>query len=382
MSRREKNMFGLISHSKTSTKIEPEETVHFNWFSRFEKDHTEIDAVANESLLFRQDVRSLWSAASYESNAEIAKISTMRDQEPLELVMLIVNPDPNYVADLANLFENKYDVLFASNGDDAIKLALRKSIDLIILDTNLPGESAIDVCTCLKDSPMTGNISIMLTTQEKSDEEEKLAFLAGAINYFPNDYPLDVLSHRVTEHMALVTEKKNLEIRCSTDGLTGLINKSRFNNLLNKEWHAAKRGHYPVAAIMIDIDQFKLFNDSFGHIEGDKCLKSVAAAFAASKQRDEDIAARFGGEEFAMLLPYTGINGARNIANRILANIRDLQIQHSVSAERPIVTVSAGIAVHYPSHEDNGDISPMDFLNKADANLYQAKKRGRNRWCS
>jgi diguanylate cyclase (GGDEF)-like protein len=153
----------------------------------------------------------------------------------------------------------------------------------------------------------------------------------------------------------------------------------QFTTVFNKEWHAAIRGGYSLAAIMIDIDEFKLYNDEFGHIEGDECLKKIAREVNEARRRESDIASRFGGEEFVLLLPFINLQGAHRVADMLLRGIRALEIPHAQSASHPIVTVSAGVATCKPTHNDN-QLTPDAFLEQADANLYEAKKRGRDQY--
>jgi diguanylate cyclase len=162
-----------------------------------------------------------------------------------------------------------------------------------------------------------------------------------------------------------------------TDSLTGLGNRRRLDLALLQELARARREGYPLALIMLDVDYFKRFNDRYGHSAGDVCLRQVADALAQALKRPADLAVRYGGEEFTVLLPNTDLAGAGQLAEAILGAIRALAIEHS---EHPlgIVTASAGVTVCIPVSDH---ASPDSLLRAADALLYQAKHNGRNRWC-
>jgi len=167
-----------------------------------------------------------------------------------------------------------------------------------------------------------------------------------------------------------------LLLLASLDGLTGIANRRSFDEYFAKEWSRAARLQMPLACIMIDIDRFKQFNDIYGHHAGDQCIRAVADALKSEVQRSQDHLARFGGEEFSVLLPHTDLEGAMHLAEELRQAVLGLGIQHSGSAEGQ-VTISLGCAAYTPtSGEDRTTLFEM-----ADAALYEAKRSGRNR-CS
>jgi diguanylate cyclase (GGDEF)-like protein len=158
------------------------------------------------------------------------------------------------------------------------------------------------------------------------------------------------------------------------DGLTGLANRRRFDAVLDVEFGRAMRNKVPLALIMIDVDSFKKFNDTYGHLAGDECLKKVAKALAAISLRPGDLAARYGGEEFALILPSTDASGAFNVASKVRGAVEALGIKHTENAYG-IVTISAGVASLIPVRGQ----TPDALLQVADSALYMAKEKGRNR---
>ena len=165
-----------------------------------------------------------------------------------------------------------------------------------------------------------------------------------------------------------------LTVLASLDGLTGIANRRSFDERLTHEWHRSVRLRKPLALAMIDLDNFKQFNDLYGHLAGDKCLCRVADELARQVQRPEDLIARFGGEEFALLMPHTSAEGAQKVVERIRAAINELAIEHIGNSWKH-VTVSIGYSSLTPVSSDG----QSRLIQLADAALYQAKSGGRNR---
>lgn len=172
----------------------------------------------------------------------------------------------------------------------------------------------------------------------------------------------------------LLDTNTQLKLLASRDGLTGIANRRTLDERLAQEWRRATRLNAPLAMLMMDIDHFKQFNDDCGHPAGDQCLKRVAEALARQTREPQDLVARFGGEEFALLLPHTDLSGALQTAERVRAAVSGLAIVH-VGSPRGHVTVSIGCAAATPRMGE----SPSSLLAAADAALYRAKRGGRNR---
>jgi diguanylate cyclase (GGDEF)-like protein len=174
----------------------------------------------------------------------------------------------------------------------------------------------------------------------------------------------------------LETANARLEHLANADGLTQVANRRCFDSTLMKEWRRATREQQPLALIMLDIDYFKGFNDTYGHQAGDECLRAVAQVMQVALRRPADLAARYGGEEFAVILPNTPQSGAITVAQAIQANVRALAIAHGPSPVSDYVTLSLGIAVAIPKPHQ----SPEQLLQQADQALYTAKETGRDRY--
>ena len=191
---------------------------------------------------------------------------------------------------------------------------------------------------------------------------------------------LVVLLSMFTELTSLYRRTAELNLRLDAqahvDGLTGLANRRRFDEALASECARAARADKPISLLMIDVDLFKRFNDRYGHVAGDECLKAVAGAIGQSVHRAGDLAARYGGEEFAVILPSTTLGGAMVLAERIRTSLAQLELKHAASASGA-VTLSIGIAqAHY-----DGALNATALVERADTALYRAKQSGRDRVC-
>jgi diguanylate cyclase (GGDEF)-like protein/PAS domain S-box-containing protein len=177
-----------------------------------------------------------------------------------------------------------------------------------------------------------------------------------------------------------ITERKALEATLARlamqDGLTGLANRRAFDGALDREWHRAARDGAPLSLLLLDVDRFKAFNDRYGHQAGDECLRSVAQAVKEAVHRFGDLAARYGGEELAMLLPGTAMAGAAEVAERARAAVQALGLPHLEGGPLQVVTVSIGVATITPLIDGP---PPARLVAAADGALYQAKHNGRNR---
>lgn len=158
------------------------------------------------------------------------------------------------------------------------------------------------------------------------------------------------------------------------DHLTGLSNRHHFDNALETEWRRAARSEKYVSLIMLDVDHFKQFNDQYGHVEGDRCLVRIAGVLQSVSKRAGDVAARYGGEELALVLPYMEEDNARQVGELIRMRVRELAIPNAASPAGGIVTVSVGVARMRPT----GDNAPQDLVRLADQALYRAKTAGRD----
>ena len=187
-------------------------------------------------------------------------------------------------------------------------------------------------------------------------------------------FMFDITEQKKTEEK-LMRLQKQLEDFSFRDGLTGVANRRKFDAVFEHEWSQARRANQPFALALFDIDFFKQYNDHYGHVQGDECLKLVGRALASAARTETDFFARYGGEEFVLVLPGTDEQGARGIAERARQAVAAAGIPHAASPLGQLLTVSVGVGSIVPGAED----SPLAFIDRVDRSLYRAKQSGRDR---
>ncbi|MBF8999721.1 diguanylate cyclase domain-containing protein [Vibrio nitrifigilis] len=290
-------------------------------------------------------------------------------------VLLIVDDQPINIRALNEIFKDEFDVVMATSGGQAIEQARAQQPDIILLDIVMPEMDGYEVCRLLNQDPLTLDIPIIFVTAETEDNVEAHGFEVGAVDFITKPFNPLIVRARVMTHLTLKLQMDIMRDMVLIDGLTGLANRRRFDQALKGDWNLCQREHKPLALLMVDVDYFKRYNDTYGHIAGDECLKLVGKALQSSVRRTSDICCRYGGEEFCCLLPFTDEEGATICANNILQAVRDLNIEHESSDAAKVVTVSIGQAFVVPS----AAITAEQLLLYADQALYVSKQHGRNR---
>jgi diguanylate cyclase (GGDEF)-like protein len=289
--------------------------------------------------------------------------------------ILVVDDSPLLVATLSATLATVCNILAARGGEEAIAVARDQIPDLILLDVMMPGLDGFEACARLKADPRTAGIPVIFITGLDAKEDELRALSLGAIDFIQKPVHTGVLVQRVRNHLELKRYRDFLENLSLLDGLTGVGNRRRFDETLDREWRQAKRHRQPLSLVLLDVDHFKKFNDLYGHQWGDECLRRVAHTLRKTLHRPSDVVARFGGEEFAAILPETDQIGTRNVASRMREAVVALDIPHAASSTASHVTASLGLACVLPWEEE---ASPAELVRLADENLYEAKRAGRN----
>ncbi|MBF0186822.1 MAG: diguanylate cyclase [Magnetococcales bacterium] len=289
--------------------------------------------------------------------------------------ILLVDDMPTNIQVLYEALGEEHEVTFATNGLDALKACHEDPPDLVLLDVDMPEMDGFEVCRRLKGSEDTKEIPVIFVTAMDGEKEEVIGLELGASDFIPKPVRPGVVKMRVENQLTLKRYRERLESMSFQDGLTGIANRRRFESTLKSEWHRSIREKRGFSLIMMDVDHFKLFNDHYGHQEGDHCLRAVAQALSDAIKRDIDLVARYGGEEFVALLPRTDQEGACQVAEGLRQSVMALAIPHEASPSGEVVTISVGCAFIDPKPED----APASAIEQADACLYRSKEAGRNR---
>lgn len=288
--------------------------------------------------------------------------------------ILIVDDERININILNTLLKTDYRLMAATNGDQAIKAAIEGQPDLILLDILMPGMDGHQVCRKLKSNPATRSIPIIFITAMGDAENETMGFALGAVDYIPKPFNNAVVKARVGVHLRLKRQNDMLESLALMDALTNVPNRRAHDQARAAEWRRCQREKLPISFIMVDVDQFKPYNDNYGHGAGDDCLVRIAKAINNCIRRPGDMLARYGGEEFVAIMSGTHSVGALQMAQQFHAAVVDLAISHEHSAVAPHVTISVGVATTTRTDE----VTPEQLAEAADKMLYQAKESGRN----
>lgn len=296
--------------------------------------------------------------------------------EPRKPMVVIIDDAPANIRLLNACLAEEYAVRFATSGAAGITVIQNQRPDIVLLDVMMPKMDGYEVCAALKADPHTKDVPIIFVTAQGEGEDEEKGLSVGAVDYITKPFIPAVVKARVRIHIELKRLRDLLQQQSATDPLTGLANRRAFDESFKREWARGIRSGRPLALAMIDIDFFKGFNDLYGHLGGDDCLRRVARTLRdAVPRRHSDLVARYGGEEFAVLLVDTDIEGARIVSERLRSGVAGLNIPHGRSAVAGHVTVSIGAASLIP----DGGGPPASLIAAADRLLYRAKEAGRNR---
>jgi diguanylate cyclase (GGDEF)-like protein len=264
----------------------------------------------------------------------------------LDSDILIVDDDPALVQVMARILTDIGKVRFATNGNDALRLARESTPDLILLDAEMPGMSGFKLFESMSTEVDLADVPVIFVTSHNEASFEISALEMGAVDFIAKPFRSSLVRARVMTQLRVRRMSERLSRISSTDGGTGIADRCRFEDLLELEWRRSRRGGDPMSLLLVDIDQFDLYKDHYGHSSAELCLKRVGDALAGICRRPADFLARGGGEEFMVLLPQTCRSGAEHMARRILDAVEALGLPHRASLQRRNVTVSVGIGCY------------------------------------
>lgn len=293
----------------------------------------------------------------------------------LSCKVLIVDDEAVSRLLLSSILDPYVDCITASSGAEAIDVCKSTDPDLILLDMNMPDMDGLSVCRILKADENTANIPVMFVTSTIDVEIENDCWEVGACDFVMKPVTASTLVHRIKNHLQSKLRTELLERMTFHDQLTGLYNRLYLSNEIPLLIKQVARDSGAIGVIMLDIDYFKLFNDHYGHVEGDKCLQQVAQAIAENVKRPKDAAIRYGGEEFMVVLPYTDNVGVEKVAQDIQVSLAKKNIEHYAGVNSK-VTLSAGYAVMEAAAIRESGI--VKLIEAADTQLFKSKENGRN----
>ncbi len=308
---------------------------------------------------------------------------------PEQEVILIVDDNPTNLSVLSQVLKaDGYKTRFAMDGASAVEQAQLDPPGLILLDVQMPGMDGFEACTLLKANLKTTDIPVIFITAATNVESKVKGLSIGAVDYITKPFQHEEVLARVKVHLqmryltrkvqeqslTLLAVNQELQRLANLDGLTGVANRRRFDEYLLQQWNCLARERRDLSLILCDIDYFKGYNDYYGHQAGDTCLIEVAKAIKNTLKRPADLITRYGGEEFAVVLPNTHPDGAHQVAELIRENVKCLKIAHEGSQISQYITLSLGVSSQIPI----AGMSMERLIADADKALYISKKEGRD----
>ncbi len=317
---------------------------------------------------------------------------------PFNVRVLLVDDQVIIAEAIRRMLADELDIEFHFVGDAqaALATAVQLKPTVILQDLVMPTIDGFELVRQYRAHSQTQDTPVILLSAKEDPKLKAQGFNVGANDYLVKLPDRLELIARIRYHSAAYINRlqrddafrflresqqkladANIELQklAALDGLTGIANRRRFDDALKSEWNRAQRDKRPLTVMLCDIDFFKLYNDTHGHLAGDLCLKKVAAVLTESLKRPADLAARFGGEEFVLVLPDTDSDGALVVANQCLQKVVALDLPNPQAGTAGVVTVSIGLATMIPTREANCD----DLVDMADRAMYAAKQAGRNR---
>ena len=304
-----------------------------------------------------------------EEPPEPALAAAGRREKPL---ILVVEDDEDAREVLQELLRDQYDVEAVGDGESAVKRAKELLPDLVLLDLFLPGLDGFGALTGLRREVKTSEVPVIFLSAQGDAETKSQGLSLGAADYLAKPFSAQELMARVDRTLKLTAQKEHFRALAQTDGLTGLPNFRSFHARLEEEVARADRYAHPLSCAMVDLDGLKEINDRLGHAAGNRAIQGLADA-VREELRDTDFAARYGGDEFVVLLPQTSEAQGALFAERLRRRLLEV----SQDAGLP-VRASIGVAALTPDEVGASDASE-DLLRRADEALYKAKRSGRDR---
>jgi diguanylate cyclase (GGDEF)-like protein len=302
----------------------------------------------------------------------------MQAEEDEKFRVLIVNSDKVNIALLSEALEKDYAIVSAQTGARAMKQAEETKPDLILLDVILPDTNGFDLFLNLKTMSEARGAPVIFTAGFPNVEDEEKCLMLGAVDYIAKPFNNAVVRARVGTQVKIVNQIRTIERLGLIDALTELPNRRCFDSRIRDEWRRTWRRQSSLSILMLDVDKFKNYNDSYGHPQGDLLLQFVGKTLMACIHRPTDMAARMGGEEFAVILGDTSREGGVVVAENIRAAIEAGRVPYT-DFEGVVCDTSVTVSIGVNSLVPGPELLIDEFIQRADKNLYIAKETGRNK---
>lgn len=254
--------------------------------------------------------------------------------------ILIVDDEKVSAKILKKFLAENYNVVMAENGADALQILEKREIQLVLLDIVMKGMDGYEVCRRIKENPNTKNIPIIFVTARNEYQDESKGLDMGAVDYIKKPYYLPIVKARVKTQLKLKEKNDILENLIAIDGLTGVYNRRKYDKYILENYNRMKTE--TAGLLMMDVDDFKAYNDNYGHGAGDECLIKIAATINAALSEKNILFARYGGEEFVAFFKDITMEELEEYAVEILKIVEGLKITHEYSSNNKNVTISIG----------------------------------------
>ncbi|TPV57977.1 diguanylate cyclase [Aestuariibacter sp. GS-14] len=288
--------------------------------------------------------------------------------------VLIVDDDNISRTVISTILSDLCHCVTVANAQDALTYCEQHSPDLMVIDVNMPEMNGLNLCKSIKHNEKLDDIPLIFITGNVSKESQIQCWESGGNDFVSKPVVAQTLIHRVRNHLLSKLRMDALVELTFHDSLTGLLNRNYLTQEYPKLARQLLRSQQRLGVILFDVDNFKQYNDQYGHLAGDQCLQRVANILQKHARRSRDAMIRFGGEEFLAILPDTDMHIARCIAQAIVDDVNKAGIPHK-NTDFGRITVSAGAVSTRSFNQDNLD----EILELADVNLYEAKMNGKNR---
>lgn len=304
------------------------------------------------------------------SEKEITRMAQKKRKNKI----LIIEDSPLNQRMLEAILKDYYIIKKVGSAREAFSVLDRFTPDLILLDIILPDANGFDLLKILVKNKSTAAIPVIIISGLTDEENEEKGFLLGAVDYIKKPFKNAIVRARIATQIQIVNNMRDMERMSFIDSLTGVFNRRAFDIKLQYELGRAIRERCCLSLLMIDVDEFKSYNDTYGHLQGDVMLQAVAIKIKSLLNRSTDVLCRYGGEEFAVILPMADSDGAIIVAEKLRRGIAEMQVPALFSDAVTGVTISIGATTQSPTV----DTDTQSIIKAADMMLYRAKEAGRN----